>query len=300
VNKEASLFDVRCSPLVYNGGLFLAHSIESLLAQTHHNIELVISDNASSDGTQAVCEQIARRDSRVCYFRLPNNIGGIKNHTKVRELARGEYFMWASSDDLWQPTYIARCVEVLQADPAVVLAYAINAKIDEDGRSLGTVTPGLTVDTDDVVQRFRDLTQIDSPIEPFYGVVRRSAMQAAAPLPQHPGWDRFVLAEIGLMGRFRQIKEPLYTRRIHSNQSVSNFPSLRERYRWGNPTARHRRCVWPYIEFASRFAAVAWRSAPDWRTKLGCLMHVLKWCNWQRRNIWGDVVGTVWQLWGRR
>jgi glycosyltransferase involved in cell wall biosynthesis len=278
---------------VYNGGSYVALSIASLLAQTYRHIELVISDNASTDGTQQVCEQFARQDTRVRYVRLPSNIGGVKNHTKVCELARGEFFMWASSDDLWQPTYVERCVEVLRADPAVVLAYSINAKIDEEGESLGSVPPGLTLDTDDIVQRFRDLTQIDSPIEPFYGVVRLAAMRSTAPLPLHPGWDRFVLAELGLMGRFRQVKEALYTRRIHRNQSVSSFPSLRERYRWGNPAARHRRFVWPYVEFALHFSAVALRAAPDWRTKLKCLLHVLKWCNWQRRNIWDDLIGAA-------
>jgi len=278
---------------VYNGGAFLALSIQSLLDQTYGNIELLISDNASTDTTQGVCERFAKQDPRVRYERLPSNIGGGKNHTRVFERATGEYFMWASSDDMWQPTYVERCVELLRNDPAVVLAYAINAKMNEQGESLGIVPPGLVLDTDDVVQRFRDSTQIDSPIEPFYGVVRRSAMQRTAALVLHPGWDRFVQAELALLGRFRQVPEALYTRRIHGNQSVSSFPSLRERYRWGNAAMRRRRFVWPYIEFALLFGRVALRSAPGWAIKCRCLWHVVRWCNWHRREIWGDLVGAA-------
>lgn len=278
---------------VYNGAGYVAESIESLLGQTYQNIELLISDNASTDGTGAICEAIARRDPRVKYERLPVNIGGVRNHTRVVERASGDFFMWASCDDRWLPTYVERCVEVLTADPGVVLAYAINAKMDASGTPIGTVPPGLELDTDDVLQRFRDSTHIDSPIEPFYGVVRLSAMRRTAPLVLHPGWDRFVLAELALMGRFRQIPEPLYVRRIHEQQSVSTFPSLRERYRWGHGTSRRRRFVWPYVEFAMFFARIALRAAPGPSVKLRCLWHVLKWCNWHRADLWDDLLGAA-------
>jgi hypothetical protein len=183
-------------------------------------------------------------------------------------------------------------VELLQADPALVLAYAINATMDESGNATGQYSPGYRLDTDDVVSRFMQLTQTDNPIEPFYGVMRCQALKSVAKLCLHPGFDRFVLAELGLLGRFRQIPEPLYTRRIHANQSVRAFPSMRERYRWVNPAARNKRFVWPYIEYAGRFAAAALRSAPGIRVKAGCMWHMLKWCNWNKRELWEDIIGA--------
>jgi glycosyltransferase involved in cell wall biosynthesis len=278
---------------VYNGQEYLREAIDSLLGQTYRNIELIISDNASTDGTQALCEAYVVQDARVRYSRRPQNIGGVRNHSHVVAQARGEFFMWGSSDDRWQPTYVERCVELLRAEPSLVLAYTLNATMDESGRPTGVYAPGYRLDTDDVVERFRQLTQTDNPIEPFYGVMRLSAMRSTAPLALHPGFDRFVLAELGLLGRFRQVPEPLYTRRIHSNQSVRAFPKLRERYYWINPSARDRLIVLPMFEFGYRFAAAAVRLAPSLRVRRQCLWHMLKWCNWNRQRLWADLLGRT-------
>jgi glycosyltransferase involved in cell wall biosynthesis len=277
---------------VYNGGDFLAKAIDSLLGQTYRGIELVISDNASNDGSSELCAAVAARDPRVKYSRLADNIGGVNNHNRVRELARGSFFMFGSSDDIWQPTYVERCAEILIADPRVAVAYTLNSLMDEHGAPKGQVKPFYALDTDDVTNRFRQLVQTDSPIEPFYGLIRKTALDATAKLILHPGFDRFMLLELGLLGRFRQVPEPLYVRRLHSNQSVNAYRSLRQRYRWVSPAARNRRFVWPYWEYAANFARVAIRSAPDLRTKGRCLWHVLKWCNWEKDELWNDLIGA--------
>jgi glycosyltransferase involved in cell wall biosynthesis len=278
---------------VYNGGKYLAESVDSLLGQTYRRLELVISDNASTDSTRELCEGFAAQDSRVRYSRREQNIGGVRNHSHVVGEARGELFMWASADDRWEPTYVERCVEVLLSDPTVVLAYARNATMDEHGTSTGVYPAGFALDTDDVVDRFRQLTQTDNPIEPFYGVMRVAALRRTTPLALHPGFDRFVLAELGLLGRFRQVDEPLYVRRIHSDQSVRAFPKLRERYLWINPAARNRLIVLPMWEFGFRFAAAALRLAPGSGARLRCLWHMLKWCNWNRRRLGADLLGRT-------
>jgi len=277
---------------MYNGGKYLSASIDSLLAQTYRNIELIISDNASDDGSSEACLRYARADPRVRYSRLDRNIGGVNNHNRVFELAGGEFFMWASSDDYWDPVYVQRCVEQHQSDPGLVLVYSINATMDESGRRTGQYAPGYKLDTEDVVDRFRQLTQTDNPIEPFYGLIRSRALKAVPKMCLHPGFDRFMLAELGLMGRFRQIPHPLYTRRIHSNQSVRAFPSLRERYRWVNPESKDRRFVWPFVEYACRFAGLALRTAPGGAAKIGCMWHMLKWCNWYKDELWKDICGA--------
>jgi glycosyltransferase involved in cell wall biosynthesis len=277
---------------VYNGGDYLAASLESLLAQTCGDFELIISDNASTDGSGDLCRAYAARDPRIRYARLPGNIGGVANHMRVVDLARGEFFMWASSDDLWKPTYVQRCLDVLRADPEVVLAYAINANIDEQGRHVRDVTPGPPLDVPDAVERFVILTDIYRAIEPFYGLMRRDALLRARRLARHPGFDRILLAEIGLMGKLRQVPEPLYQRRIHARQSVKAYPSLRSRYLWINP-GLNPRLVWPHFSYARQFAVAALRSAPGVRARAGCLWHLLRWCNWHRAELWEDLAGTA-------
>lgn len=289
--------EARSGPLVsigvpvYNGGGYLEASLRSLLDQSYRHIELVISDNASTDGSSEICRRLAGEDPRIVYVRQEVNIGGVGNHNKVRELSTGTYFMWGSSDDLWQPTYVERCVQVLEQRKDVVLAYSVNARIDGQGARLDDIPPGPALDSDSVLDRFVKLADMWRPIEPFYGLIRKSALDRSAWMTRHPGFDRILLAELGLMGKMVQIPEPLYWRRIHDQQSIHAFPSLRSRYRWINPDAKGR-FVWPHFAYAWHFAAAAWRSAPGIAGRVACLGHMVRWCHWYKRSLWEDLVGA--------
>lgn len=108
---------------VYNGGDFLRRAIESLLAQTYKNIELIISDNASTDEvTRQITEEFARRDSRIRLTRQPVNLGALPNFIWVTEQARGDYFMWAAHDDCWSQNYLEVLARRLDQNPEAILA----------------------------------------------------------------------------------------------------------------------------------------------------------------------------------
>jgi len=98
---------------VYNGEEYLAESFDALLGQTYEDFELVVSDNASTDGTEAICRKYAAQDSRIRYLRLPRNIGATPNHNHVFAESRGELFKWASHDDLYGRDLLRLCVEAL-------------------------------------------------------------------------------------------------------------------------------------------------------------------------------------------
>src|SRR5215207_1517689 len=98
---------------VYNGENYLAEAIDSVLAQTYQNFELIISDNASTDSTEEICRDYAARDRRIRYFREPQNRGAAWNFNHTFELARGEYFKWVAHDDVIGPQYLARTVDQL-------------------------------------------------------------------------------------------------------------------------------------------------------------------------------------------
>ena len=85
---------------VYNGANFIREAIDSLLLQTFTDFELIISDNASIDETEAICREYAKKDLRIRYIRQPENRGIIFNFKLVLEEAKGEYFMWAAHDDI--------------------------------------------------------------------------------------------------------------------------------------------------------------------------------------------------------
>jgi len=90
---------------VYNGENYLAESLDALLGQSYDDFELIISDNASTDGTADICRRYEKQDSRIRYIRQPLNIGLAPNHNFVFRQSRGELFKWASHDDLYAPTW---------------------------------------------------------------------------------------------------------------------------------------------------------------------------------------------------
>ena len=108
---------------VYNGERTLRESVDSILSQTFSDFELIISDNASADGTEAICRTYVERDSRVAYHRQPQNLGITENYNTVFRLSNAPYFKWASSSDICMPEFLSKCVAVQQNHSDVVLCY---------------------------------------------------------------------------------------------------------------------------------------------------------------------------------
>jgi glycosyltransferase involved in cell wall biosynthesis len=119
---------------VFNGADYIRDALEALLAQSYSDFEIIISDNASTDKTEAICREFALRDGRVRYVRNPENIGAAGNYNNVVKLARGEFFKWASHDDLCHPRFLEACVNGFKCAPDdVVLVYPRAEFIDPNG-----------------------------------------------------------------------------------------------------------------------------------------------------------------------
>jgi glycosyltransferase involved in cell wall biosynthesis len=119
---------------VYNGEKYLGAALRSLAAQTWGDYEIVLCDNASTDGTPDICREHAARDPRIRYVRNPTNLGVLGNFDRAAALASGEFFMWAASDDLWEPRFVERMVAALRANPEASLAYCDYDWVDDDAR----------------------------------------------------------------------------------------------------------------------------------------------------------------------
>jgi glycosyltransferase involved in cell wall biosynthesis len=120
--KEGASAKVSVGLPVYNGRETVRRAIDSLLAQTFADFELMISDNASTDGTDEVCREYAARDRRIRYIRQSTNLGPAPNFRFVLGETRAEYFMWAAHDDYWHPEFIRKCLSVLEADRGIAVA----------------------------------------------------------------------------------------------------------------------------------------------------------------------------------
>jgi glycosyltransferase involved in cell wall biosynthesis len=101
---------------VYNGAQYLSAAIESILAQSYGDFDLLISDNASTDGTEEICRTYGKNDQRFRYIRQPQNVGAAANHNLLVSMTDSLYFKWAAHDDLLAPGFLATCVDVLDRD----------------------------------------------------------------------------------------------------------------------------------------------------------------------------------------
>lgn len=106
----------------YNRCGTLSQALRSALAQDHAPLEVVVSDNASSDDTERLCRDTARTAANVRYVRLPRNQGPVANFVSALQQARGEYFMWLADDDWLDPDYVSKCLAHLEATPGCALA----------------------------------------------------------------------------------------------------------------------------------------------------------------------------------
>lgn len=121
---------------VFNGEKYLAEALDSLLKQEYESFELVIFDNASEDATEKICrEYVERFKGRMSYFRHASNLGVMANFRYAFESARGEYFMWAACDDLWDERWLLKMVSLIESSNADI-AFGRITHIDGVGRSI--------------------------------------------------------------------------------------------------------------------------------------------------------------------
>ncbi|HEX6707573.1 MAG TPA: glycosyltransferase family A protein [Albitalea sp.] len=207
---------------VYNGERYLARAIESLLTQTLADFELIVADNASTDRTQQMCEDYARRDSRVRYVRHPSNIGAPRNWNCLVDLARGKYFKWATANDRNAPTMLARCVEVLESDPGVVLCYGHTLLMDEDERPIEVFNGDIDVPMAAPSERFAAVCTRLTLNNAMCGVIRTGVLKRTGMDRLYPSGDMALMSELALYGRFRLLSDVLLQRR----QAPGTFTSM--------------------------------------------------------------------------
>ena len=223
---------------VFNGERYLAQALDSLLAQTYEDFELVISDNASTDRTGEIAQHYAARDPRVRYLRSERNRGAGWNYRRTFELARGEYFRWAPADDLSGRESVARCVEILDQERSVVLAYPKTRFIDGQGQLLSEYEDRLHLLQPRASERLSALMERLGYCNALYGLIRADALRSTALLGSYVGADVVLLAELVLRGAFWEIPEVLFSRRFHG--SASSQMTLSQRERFWNPTYKSR------------------------------------------------------------
>lgn len=198
---------------VYNGARYLRLALESLLAQDYENFELIISDNASTDSTAKICHQYRIMDKRVKYRRNDVNLGAAKNFNRVFELSAGEYFMWAAHDNLWDKSYISKCVTKLEEYPTAVLCFSEGIFINEAGGYRFSFSNEETMGKD-IPARIRALTISNSNGCPIYGLIRPEILKQTRLCTDIFASDFILQLELSLLGEFTKVPEQLLSIRL--------------------------------------------------------------------------------------
>lgn len=278
---------------VYNGERFLEEAILSNLRQTHQNIELVISDNASNDATEEICRSFAASDDRVSYVRNETNLGAAGNYNLLVDLANGDYFRWANADDVVAPALIERTLPILQSRSDVVIAYGKTCLIDADGSVLREYDDNLNLESESAYDRYRQFKQSVGLTNVIYGLMRTAAVRQTDRMGsgQLPAGDVSFMASMTLLGKFVEVPETLFFRRIHEGAFSSLNNSEDEKQFWtGSEDGKHKA-----VAIRSRFAdsKMIWRSPLSIKEKLFLLSFTAKDLYWHRSEVANDILGLL-------
>jgi len=226
---------------VYNGERFLAEAIDSVLAQSCGDFELVVSDNASTDGTEECCRAYEQRDERVRYVRQPQNLGAAKNYNVVFEAARGRYFKWLAGDDMCAPDFLRDTLAALEQDSAgkAVLAFPRTRWIDEHGGTLSE-DGDLPWDGKSAHTRLRALLAHKQnshlhKCSPVCGLIRSDALRKTRLIGPFNSSDKVLLVELALLGDYIEIEAHHFLRRVHEESSLAANATKEEIARWFDP-----------------------------------------------------------------
>lgn len=210
---------------VFNAEAFVREALDDVLAQSFGDFTLLISDNASTDRTQEICEEYAQRDRRIRYIRQDTNLGAVRNFNALVEMAATPLFMWHAADDRAYPGYVEACVTRLAEAPDAVLAYGEAELIDPQGKPLPYTPHPRDTGSSAVTRRFAAcLEPFHNSEIPLYGVVRTEILRRTRLLGVFGGSDRALAAELSLHGPFIRIPEVLFRRRvIHSKATEAEI-----------------------------------------------------------------------------
>lgn len=252
---------------VFNGSNYIRDALDSILAQTFVDFELIVCDNASEDDTREIVAEYAARDDRIRLISNPRNLGASANYNLGFEHGRGTYLKWCAHDDRLSPNYLEACIAALDADPDVALAFGSTRGIDANNeivRPVGEETPSLK--DADPAARFRKAIELSGTCFPIFGVFRRANLERSTLHRPYYGSDRAVLAEAAIMGKFQRVEDAIFYNREHQTRSI-NIDDKVQRSLWQTgkksrgAAAEHLQLTRHLFEIASRHGNIVspWR-----------------------------------------
>ena len=281
---------------VFNGENYVEEAIRSVMAQTMTDWELVISDNASTDRTGTICQDLAATDQRIRYFRNERNLGAGANYNLAFAKSQGVYFKWLAHDDRVRREYLAMTVAALDAAPDAVLCNTVVDYIGSKGQHIGFYDSGLArADHPRASHRFSTMILMSHSCVDFFGVCRRSALVDSLLHGPFHGADRAFLAQMALRGRLLQIKTPLVEMREHEQRYTRSQHAPTARAVWHDPTKGRKSSLPTWRLYREYLELVRTEKlSPSERT--ACRLALVRWwiVNWNSIRASVDIGALAW------
>ncbi len=243
---------------IYNEERFLEQALDSLQAQNYDNIQILISDNSSTDRTGEIALAIAAKDPRITYVCTQSNIGAAANFRSVLEQADGDYFMWAAGHDMWSVDLIAESVSILEANKNASIAFATSYWIDEAGNRDARDTDYPDTRGMSVASRF--FTVFWGNMHPVLGVMRREHLRQTASMQSFAGSDLVLLSDMILQGDFVHAPNAWWNRRdVRTKESHSERMKRYTNKEFGQATGSISR-RFPLLQLPFALIGVAWKA----------------------------------------
>lgn len=258
----------------------MKETIDSILAQTFEDFELIISDNASTDKTEDICREYMSQEPRIRYYRNKENLGASWNHNRTFELSNSKYFKWMSYDDIIAPEFLEKCIQILEMDRSVICSYTLTKAINEKGEIIKTFPPKPKFSSKKPYERFFESICIGHPQVPVFGVIHSDIMRKTRLLGNYSSSDRTIVAELALRGKLYEINEYLFFKRYHPMDSSSAFPSRHLRQAWFDPK-RAGKITFPHWRLIVEHFISVTRVPLSFHNRILCY-GILLW--WIRRN----------------
>ena len=274
---------------VYNGLPYLEETLRSIRESTFEDYELIVCDNASTDATGDLLRSFAAEDDRIRYVRNERNIGAARNYNKCLELARGKYFRWVASDDVHSPGAVASCIEALEAEPSIVLAFPETRLIDAQGTLLQDYDDGDGWSAASSADRFWNSITRMGLSNAMFGVIRTDVLRGSTLQGDYPSSDLVMQTDLAIRGSFMRVRGEYYYRRMHDGCTDSLDPlALAQFYNPDSSAVFEARMLRLFRELAG----VVWRAPVSTGERSRMWYSLARRANWELPTL-GREVGTL-------
>ena len=221
-----------CIP-VFNEGKDIERTITNVLSQTYENFEVVISDNASTDQTEAICRRIAQKDDRLKYFRSLKTSNQNENFNRVFKLSKGQFTLWMGGHDWLDPGCIEQCIAKFEENPEFVLITTNKKYLDDNGVEYYKEYNGTMLNLNTSYKRFSRmlwfLTETYLYIGPVSSIMRRSVLEKTGMLKSVMYADLIFALDMSLLGPWGHIPKCLQFRKnpsfFSAKEGINRFGS---------------------------------------------------------------------------